>query len=545
MKLYVAGLDSVNAYVFDELLEETDVTVEIITSHTETLHLEENAHLILGNKIVLASSEQLIANIRDHGLKLYLLVEDINNIANILPLIPVATAIFANTQVMAQLAKCIQSAEITISAPNARVNKEDIMSALYALWDHGATNVFADDQDGGLYFRPQFSVYHTPIVNATEPAERPVKHSRLSSSSLENIFALAIFIHLSQGIAAPEAATYGQIIKALYKSGREINSAEISALKATMGSVQYNIACPQFAAISLDKTNYFIHELLIDGDQLRDFLRSRKFPADRPSDLIPQLSASGLALIASIYNARADHRCAIAIASHSEHMINVIKQMSTAPNGIKLVVVFHATDYMKAGFFRCNLHKAVIYLEKRDNTLHVLYADTIPIATLPDYMLSLVHSALSADGKYVFYQQRHLPHPKPEKGNLFLQRSLTHCGAHALRIAHKIAQCGDFLATLNCEASSDPTRITYEIPHFFAINATSETAQTEILTLFSNRPTEHAKLAANFTKHKEVPYGEHFSNKFLHTIHKVQDEEDATQISRRIAAADVRSFQPR
>jgi len=290
-----------------------------------------------------------------------------------------------------------------------------------------------------------------------------------------------------------------------------------------------------------------IEDLLIDTEMLKEFLVFNNFPI-LESDLIEQLSPDGLALVANFYNNKGDQYCSIYVASTAIELQELILKMKMAINGSKVIIIFQPTDGSREfeKMFH-SLHKTVLYIEKKDDLLHIVHADSVDITEFSKYPKTLIDEVLPTSA-VIYYTQQHILHP--ENGEtLYLQAGYTLCGAHALRIARKMAKSSNFLGTLQLVSSlyDDDGRFigaSYQLPIMFAVNADSSLTRRELLTMYEMH-SERAKLVAHFGKYSEkFEYAGKFSKKYINMVQQILASTSQEELKRQINNAKASNYAP-
>jgi hypothetical protein len=302
-----------------------------------------------------------------------------------------------------------------------------------------------------------------------------------------------------------------------------------------------------FPSLASIEAQIKIADLLIDPEMLREFLIFNDFPI-LESDLIEQLSPDGLALIANSYNNKGDQCCDIYIAATAVELQDLILKMNASSNGSKVIVIFQPTDGAREfeTMFH-SLHKTVLYIEKKDAVLHIVHADSVDIDEFSMYPKILVEEILPANA-VIFYTQQHILHPE-DGSTLYLQAGFTLCGAHALRIARKMAKSSNFLDALEIVSSAPKEaghfiEASYQLPVMFAVNADSSLIRRELLTMYAMH-SERDMLVAHFGKYTEkYEYAGKFSQKYINMVQQILASTSQEDLKLQINNAKACNYAP-
>jgi pseudouridine kinase len=303
-----------------------------------------------------------------------------------------------------------------------------------------------------------------------------------------------------------------------------------------------------FSAVYKRKETITLEDLLISEQQITAHLRRHNFP-ELETDKIEQLSATGLALVANHYNMKGDQHCWIYVASTTEDLISITRNVNYSANGERVVVIFQPTD--GAGSYSSefpDLHKTVIYLQKNDDNLHVVHADSVHAAAIEEYIFAIINSAVGYTQQFAFYTQSPIVHPFDQSW-LHMLAGYTQCGVHALRIARKIAKCEKFLDSLQLvEANYAGLQLLtakYQLPLSFALNADSSATRKELLTMYANH-SDRPKLEAHFARFVDKgQYAGKFSRKYIDLVTSLVGSNTPQKLVQNIDRADARNFKLR
>ena len=250
--------------------------------------------------------------------------------------------------------------------------------------------------------------------------------------------------------------------------------------------------------------------------------KNRFFSED---EVMEQPTPLGLAIIANYYEKKNDRITSIYVASCIKDFQTIITKIGLGKNGEKAILIFQPTDNngeWKDWFF--TLHKAVVYVEKKDSILHLAIADSTPFENIKKFCMLLAEQALS-DIPRIYYTQEILWVSGMETP-ICLQTDNWNCGTHAFRIAREIAKDSNFLGNIEIITSSNLSvanfsvqNLVYRIPTGFAKCADADISQKRCKSYYGG-PTLIA-LQSHFERYPEKhSYIKKFTHKYINILKK-------------------------
>ncbi len=292
-------------------------------------------------------------------------------------------------------------------------------------------------------------------------------------------------------------------------------------------------------------------ELVGSRQQLQRYLASKGFHFNA-ADILEQPTPLGLALLASLYAEKSDQYCPILIASTIPDFASVVSRVAHGADGEKLVVIFQPTDNnseeTKGWFF--TTHKTVVYLEKRNDILHMYMNDSTPYKNIKRLCMLHADKILGAVPR-VYYTQNDITIDAEKTKPLVLQTDFWSCGTHAFRIARKIAKAPDFLSTVEI-GSSEPDSIVstaqinhvkFHMPKEFARFTDNKLAREKVTEVFGGSFTP---LARHFAKQKtEQYYIDKFTKKYIAMISIAVLSRSQEELISMVERGDVVNYSPK